>query len=177
LEVLKREGFTVKGYFYNPNIHPSREFLFRLEAYRDMAEHMELPAMTEEGYGLEAFMTALKEADSAVYKAKSPERCRICYRLRMEKAASACRYMGLEAFTTSLLVSPYQNHDWIREAGEQAALSYGVAFLYRDFRPGFRQGQAKARGMRLYMQNYCGCVFSEYERYGGGKTAPEQGCG
>jgi len=72
---------------------------------------------------------------------------------------------GYEAFTTTLLVSPYQNHELLKQVGEEMAEKYGVEFLYRDFRPGFREGQNEARQLGLYMQKYCGCVFSEEERY------------
>jgi len=66
---------------------------------------------------------------------------------------------------STLFVSPYQNHELLRQTAEEMARRYGVAFLYRDFRPGFRQGQQEARELGLYMQKYCGCVFSEEERY------------
>ena len=72
---------------------------------------------------------------------------------------------GYDAFTTTLLVSPYQNHDLLKQIGEEMAEKYGVKFLYRDFRPGFREGQSEARALGLYMQKYCGCVFSEEDRY------------
>ncbi|MCL1804387.1 MAG: epoxyqueuosine reductase QueH [Clostridiales bacterium] len=166
LEALRQEGYRVSGYFDNPNIHPYREFRSRLDAYRVMAEQRGLDARIEEGYGLEAFLLRIKEAPDGVYGALSAERCGLCYRLRMERAAAACKEAGLEAYSTTLLVSPYQHHDLIREAGEAAAEAYGLSFLYRDFRPGFRRGQAMAREAGLYMQGYCGCVFSEYERYG-----------
>ena len=54
---------------------------------------------------------------------------------------------------------------WIKTVGEAMGKQYGVEFLYRDFRPGFRSGQAKARELGLYMQKYCGCIFSEEDRY------------
>ena len=61
--------------------------------------------------------------------------------------------------------SPYQNHEALIEVANFMAKKYGVEFLYRDFRVGFREGQAKARELGLYMQKYCGCVFSEEDRY------------
>ena len=67
--------------------------------------------------------------------------------------------------TTPLQVSPYQNHEMINKIGKTLEKQYGVKFLYRDFRIGFRQGQQKARELGLYMQKYCGCIFSEEERY------------
>lgn len=72
---------------------------------------------------------------------------------------------GYDAFTTTLLVSPYQNHDLLIQVAEELAEKYEVKFLYRDFRPGFREGQNEARELGLYMQKYCGCVFSEEDRY------------
>jgi predicted adenine nucleotide alpha hydrolase (AANH) superfamily ATPase len=169
LQALRDEGFDVTGYFANPNIHPYREFRSRTEAYRQMADLSSLPIIVDENYGLEEFMRSIKDQDENVYRAISRERCGTCYRLRLTQTAQACRDEGFEQFSTTLLVSPYQDHDRIREAGESAAAAYGLTFLYRDFRPGFRQGQAVSREMGLYMQSYCGCVFSEYERYGGQK--------
>ncbi|MCL2121035.1 MAG: epoxyqueuosine reductase QueH [Clostridiales bacterium] len=166
LEELRREGFSVYGYFANPNIHPYREFQARLQSYRNMADQEDLVVRIEESYGLAEFLEALRGMDAGVYQPLSAERCRLCYRLRMRSAARACREAGLTQFTSSLLVSPYQDHAGIVEAGERAAGEYGLTFLYRDFRPGFRRGQAKAKEMGLYLQGYCGCVFSEYERYG-----------
>ena len=61
--------------------------------------------------------------------------------------------------------SPYQNHKALIEVANEMAEKYGIEFLYRDFRIGFRKGQAKARELGLYMQKYCGCIFSEEERY------------
>jgi predicted adenine nucleotide alpha hydrolase (AANH) superfamily ATPase len=110
-------------------------------------------------YGLRSFLRGLgPDTEAAV-------RCGYCYRTRLEKTAAHAAQYGFDSFSTSLLVSPYQNHGLIRRAGEELAARYGVSFLYRDFRPRFREGQAKARALGLYMQKYCGCIFSEEERY------------
>ena len=170
LQILREEGLEAIGYFYNPNVHPWREFRSRLEAFASMAGKTGLPARIEEGYGLEAFMIGMKGLGDDAYQAESADRCRMCYRLRLEKTAAACRDAGIGAFSTTLLVSPYQRHDLIRETGEAVAEEYGLSFLYRDFRPGFRRGQAMAKEMGLYRQGYCGCVFSEYGRYGSAKS-------
>ena len=142
LQVLRQDGYDVTAYFCNPNIHPYREFLSRSEAFRDASASTGLPAVIESAYGLETFMSAIHSLDASVYKAKSPERCRVCYRIRMEKTAKACREAGLRTFATTLSVSPYQDHALIREAGENAAREYGLVFLYRDFRPGYRTDRA-----------------------------------
>ena len=83
----------------------------------------------------------------------------------MEQVAKYAKDNGYDAFSTTLLVSIYQNHEAIIEIANEMAEKYGVKFLYRDFRVGFREGQAKARELGLYMQKYCGCVFSEEDRY------------
>ena len=73
--------------------------------------------------------------------------------------------IGYDGFSTTLLVSPYQNHEELKRLGEELAKKYEIKFVYRDFRVGFREGQAKARELGLYMQKYCGCIFSEEDRY------------
>jgi predicted adenine nucleotide alpha hydrolase (AANH) superfamily ATPase len=85
--------------------------------------------------------------------------------LRLEKTASFAAVNGYDAFSTTLLISPYQNHDFLKLNGEKLAAQYGVSFLYRDFRPRFREGQRLAKEREYYMQKYCGCIFSEEDRY------------
>ncbi|MEG2351563.1 MAG: epoxyqueuosine reductase QueH [Bacilli bacterium] len=92
-------------------------------------------------------------------------RCGFCYLMRLEKAAKYAKENGFDAFSTTLLISPYQNHELLKNTALIIEKKYGIKFLYRDFRPGFRQGQNKAREIGLYMQKYCGCIFSEEERY------------
>ena len=93
-------------------------------------------------------------------------RCaKYCYKVRLEQTAKHAKENGFDSFTTTLLISPYQKHEELKSLGEEIAKKYGLTFLYTDFRPGFRQGQAKARELGMYMQKYCGCVFSEEERY------------
>ena len=83
----------------------------------------------------------------------------------VEQTAKYAKENGYTHFSTTLLVSPYQNHELLIKVAEDMAEKYGVEFLYRDFRVGFRSGQSKARELGLYMQKYCGCVFSEEDRY------------
>ena len=96
-------------------------------------------------------------------------RCEYCYKVRLEETAKYAKENGFDAFSTSLLISPYQNHLRIKEIGEELEEKYGIKFLYRDFRERFREGQGKARKKQIYMQKYCGCIFSEEERYVGVK--------
>ena len=157
LDFLRGEGHQVWGYFYNPNIHPYTEYRKRLDTLREYAAAADWPLLGEEDYGLEEFLHA------TVYREK--DRCRFCYGLRLEAAARVARHGRFDAFATTLLASPYQKHDLVRETGLAAGAAAGVPFLYVDFRPGYREGYARARDMGLYRQAYCGCIYSEKERY------------
>ena len=156
-------------FWYNPNIHPYTEYRSRLECLLKFAADEKLKLETIDEYGLRLFLRevfpAIRGEELQAEGAGVTERCEICYRLRLEKAASFAASEGYESFTTSLLISPYQDHDAIRRTGEFMAAKYGVDFLYRDFRPLFREGQTAARTLGFYMQKYCGCVFSEEERF------------
>jgi predicted adenine nucleotide alpha hydrolase (AANH) superfamily ATPase len=167
---LAADGMALRLFWCNPNIHPFTEYKSRRESLAQFAAEKKLELETIDEYGLRPFLQGLyahadNAADNGVSVTETPARCAYCYRLRLEKTAAFAGEKGFGAFSTSLLASPYQNHDEIRRIGEELAARYGVEFFYRDFRPGFRQGQERARALGLYMQKYCGCVFSEEERY------------
>ena len=158
VEILRGEGIKPALFWYNPNIHPFLEFENRREALRAFAETAGLEVIWEEGaYGLRPFLAAVGTDFGA--------RCDVCYRMRLEAAARYAARHGFDGFSTTLLISPYQKHERLRTLAEQAAETFGSAFIYRDFRPAFRAGQQATREMGLYRQKYCGCVFSEEERY------------
>ena len=141
-----------------------------------MLETDGLPVDVVEEYGLDQFIRE-------VYHPERPRRCASCYFLRLSRTALRAREQGFDRFTTTLLVSPHQNHELVREAAERAAALTGVEFLYRDFRPLHERSHEMARRRRLYLQQYCGCCFSEYERfrdttrelYRGGSSFGEKG--
>ena len=157
IETLRAEGIEPVGYWYNPNIHPFTEYRSRRNCLREYAETIGMSLIERNDYGLRPFVRAVAEDISG--------RCVTCYTMRFEAAAAEAAEKGFDSFTSSLFISPYQNHELMRECAERAAMAHGVSFLYRDFRPYFREGQAKARELGFYMQKYCGCVFSEEERY------------
>jgi predicted adenine nucleotide alpha hydrolase (AANH) superfamily ATPase len=157
---LAGEGLRPRLFWFNPNIHPYTEYRARRDTLFAYAAAQGLEAAGVDDYGLRAFMGAVYGENLS-----GSSRCAFCYRLRLEKTASYAAENGFDHFSTSLLISPYQDHGALRQAGEEFARRYGIAFLYRDFRPRFREGQAKARELGLYMQKYCGCIFSEEERY------------
>lgn len=155
---LKEDGHSVTGFFYNPNIHPYTEMALRLDAVKAAFGKMGLE-LAVPPYDMERFFAELR----GVYTV--PERCRACWRMRLEAAAEFARKNGFDLFTTSLLISPYQDQGIIRKLGEDAAARSGIGFFYKDFRGLFRASQDRARAEGLYRQKYCGCVFSERERF------------
>ena len=157
IEVLRRDGIEVAGFWYNPNIHPFTEFRERRNCLRAYAQEIDLKLIERNDYGLRPFVRAVAE--------DIEHRCIHCYEMRLDETARQAAELGFDSFTSSLFISPYQNHDMMREVAQQAAARYGVEFLYRDFRPYFRDGQTFAREHGFYIQKYCGCVFSEEERY------------
>lgn len=158
IDSLREEGIEPTVYWFNPNIHPYMEYKARRDCLKEYTESIGIQAIFEENYGLKNFC---KNVINDLEK-----RCQAyCYPVRLEQTAKYAKENGYDSFSTTLLVSPYQNHEMLIKVAEQMAEKYGIKFLYRDFRVGFREGQAKARELGLYMQKYCGCVFSEEDRY------------
>ena len=177
VEALAEEGIQPALLWYNPNIHPYTEYRARMDSLRLFAEEKKLPLLVEDDYGLRAFIKGVSSIEAGapgeapgenpVEKSGSgtEHRCAFCYRFRLEKAARMAAEGGYNAFSTTLLISPYQKHELLRQIGEELAASYHIEFLYRDFRPRFRKGRSQARESGFYMQKYCGCIYSEEERY------------
>ena len=166
--MLRAEGFAVTGVFYNPNIHPMKEYLLRRAAMLEAAERLDLPLLwpepEEEARGLPQWLRAVPtSADRNV-------RCRACYALRFGHVARWAGRNAFDAFTSSLLYSRRQAHAIIAEEGERAARSFETTFLYRDFRPAWQEGIHLSKKWGLYRQQYCACMQSETERYGKAKT-------
>jgi epoxyqueuosine reductase len=157
LSKLREQEIDVSGYFHNPNIHPYREFRKRLASLRDFAKEENFPVEMDTEYGLTEYLRKV------VFHEK--ERCMICYAMRLEKTAQQAIKSGADAFSSTLLYSRYQNHTAIAKIGREMAEKYGVEFYYDDFRSGWQNGIDRAIAMDLYRQPYCGCIYSEQERY------------
>ena len=157
IEVLQGDKLEVTGFWYNPNIHPFTEYRARRNTVREYLESIDVKLLEQNDYALRPFIREV--ADDIA------NRCGKCYEMRLFEAARQAKEGCFDSFTSSLFISPYQNHELMRETAERAASAYSVEFLYRDFRPYFRAGQDRARELGMYMQKYCGCVFSEEERY------------
>ena len=157
VEQLRREGIEPIAYWFNPNIHPYQEYKARRDTLIGYAGQIGMELIVQEDYGLRGFVCAVVE--------DIDHRCEKCYEMRLEQAAEFASENGFSSFTSTLFVSPYQQHERMAEIAARAGKKWGVEFLYRDFRPGFRGGQQQARELGLYMQKYCGCIFSEEDRY------------
>ncbi|MDO8661976.1 MAG: epoxyqueuosine reductase QueH [Candidatus Omnitrophota bacterium] len=155
LEKLSLEGFKVTGFFYNPNIHPLAEYIKRREALAVLGSAIEI---IYPEYSPRDFFRAVNLQEAA------PERCVLCWRLRLKKTAQAAKGSGFQYFTTTLLVSPYQDQELLKKIGSEVGKEEGVEFYYADFRPGFRQAHNEARAKGVYCQKYCGCIYSGIER-------------
>lgn len=157
VDALRSENFEPCLFWFNPNIHLYTEYKSRRDCLIELSKNENLKLELCDEYGLRSFLKIV--ADNI------KDRCGLCYKMRLEKTAAFAKQEGYDAFSTTLLISPYQDHESIKKTGEETARKFGIEFLYRDFRPLFREGQAKARTKNFYMQKYCGCVFSEEERF------------
>ena len=154
IDSLREESIEPTVYWFNPNIHPYMEYKQRRDCLKEYTKSINVEAIFEEDYGLDDFCKNVVNSLET--------RCQdYCYPVRLEQTAKYAKENGFDAISTTLLVSPYQKHDIIKSLGETICKKYGIEFLYRDFRIGFREGQEKARKIGLYMQKYCGCIFSE----------------
>ncbi len=154
---MRQAGIEPLGFFFNPNIHPFREFRRRLLALEDLGRVMNFQAEFVRVYGLKEYLRKV------VYREE--ERCSLCYEMRLSRTAEYAASRGAEAFSSTLLYSKYQNHELIREVGDDLAARYKVPFYYEDFRAGWQEGIDMSLEMDLYRQPYCGCIYSEQERY------------
>ncbi len=154
IDRLRKEGIEPTVYWYNPNIHPYKEYEARRDCLKEYTKSVNVNAIFEEDYGLKEFCKNVID--------DLGNRCvNYCYRVRLEKTVQFAKQNGYDTFTSTLFVSPYQKHEELKKVCEELAERYNIKFLYIDFRVGFREGQTKARELGLYMQKYCGCIFSE----------------
>lgn len=154
LKTFLSKGINVVGLWFNPNIHPEDEYQRRLSSLQNLQKVWALDIEYRDHYGLNEFLKDVGNPDS--------DRCNRCYAIRLDEAARLSKRMGLDGFTTTLLVSPYQKFDAIVLAGKEAARKHSVPFYLEDFRPGYRNSVALSKDLGLYRQKYCGCIYSAH---------------
>jgi predicted adenine nucleotide alpha hydrolase (AANH) superfamily ATPase len=164
-EQLKDE-WDVTVYFYNPNIQPRWEWQMRLETLAERCDAYGFDVVPED------YLPNVWSIEVLTGKADpAPERCARCYGLRLGATAANAALEGFDAFTTTLLVSPHQDHEAVLAAGNGAAEQHGVKFLALDFRDGYKWGVGRSKQLQMYRQHYCGCVLSLIERGQARRTA------
>ncbi|MFC1913255.1 epoxyqueuosine reductase QueH [Chloroflexota bacterium] len=157
------QGFEASALWYNPNIHPYSEHQHRRESMQSLAQQTNLPLIVSEGYDIIEYFRQVVGHEV--------ERCRHCFQLRLTKTVEVAHQGDFDAFTSTLLISPHQKHDLLREIGDKLAEEKGVDFLYADLRKRYSDSRRITKGKNLYRQQYCGCLYSEWERYASTKIA------
>ena len=157
VRVLRGAGMDLMGFFYRSNIHPYSECLKRQQTLEAYAGQIGMKLIVQQEYNLEGFL------QQAAFREKN--RCRLCYHDRLSTTALIARRGKHDGFSTTLLYSKYQNHELIRSIGEAVGKDVGVPFFYQDFRQGWQEGIAASKQAGMYRQQYCGCIYSEKERY------------
>jgi hypothetical protein len=157
-KALMEEDLDITGYFYNPNIHPEEEHKRRIEALKKYSEIKKINTVIIDDYGIELFEKSISRNPG--------DRCINCYSIRMEAAAIYASVNNYDYYSTTLLISPYQEHDIIKKIGEDLASKYNIDFYYKDLRPYYRESISISKLLGLYRQKYCGCYLSEGERNG-----------
>jgi predicted adenine nucleotide alpha hydrolase (AANH) superfamily ATPase len=155
--LLKNEGADVTAFFYNPNIHPFREYKKRLDSVKNYCTNQTIPLVADNQYDLVDYLRKIVFHEST--------RCEICYSIRLERTVQLAKDFGFDAFTTTLLYSKYQRHEAITSLCKTMSSKLSLPFLYYDFRAGWQTGVDKAIELNIYRQPYCGCIYSEQERF------------
>ena len=164
LEYLSKH-FEITLLFYNPNISPKEEFLFREAELKRLIGEMPLPSQINiltEPYDANEFYSIAKGLEPL---SEGGERCKRCYRLRLNRTADIAKKLGFDYFSTTLSISPYKNAEWLNTIGEEEGLAVGIKYLFSDFKKknGYKRSCELSEQYGLYRQDYCGCEFSKAE--------------
>jgi predicted adenine nucleotide alpha hydrolase (AANH) superfamily ATPase len=157
IDYWRRQEYEATALWYNPNIHPYTEHQHRLEAMRSLAKQKDFPLLIADSYGMIDYFRQVTGHEA--------QRCQYCFRLRLRKTAETAIKFGFGSFTTSLLISPHQEHDLLRDIGGELAEEIGIVFRYVDLRKRYSDSRHITKPLNLYRQQYCGCVYSEWEHY------------
>lgn len=144
--------------FYNPTIHPKMEYERRKNAFIEFCQLKEVQHIVLDEYSMTDF--AKHVVEEVGENKKYSVRCEYCYEKRLRRVFEYARENGFDIVSTTLTISPYQNHEVIQKVGKKLEEEFGIEFLYVDYREHFREGQKMARQIGMYMQKYCGCIFS-----------------
>lgn len=144
IDALRGMGFEITAFFFNPNIQPAGEYQKRLSAWKDVCEIKSVPAIVSE--------------DFSFVPVKGQNRCSHCYFVRLKKTSEKAKELGFEQFSSTLFISPHQNHELTKKIGEKFE-----GFKYFDLREYYPESRKQAASAELYNQKYCGCLESKLE--------------
>jgi predicted adenine nucleotide alpha hydrolase (AANH) superfamily ATPase len=168
IKIFKADGDDLTGFWFNPNIHPYDEYRSRLDSLKKLAKQWHTDIHYIEEYTPKDYFNKLGITDPDASGLSDippfPERCASCYMLRLEKTARYAADNGFDAFSTTLLISPYQDFEKLAATGKELENKYNVKFHLKDFRPFFRDAMNLSKELDLYRQKYCGCIYSREER-------------
>lgn len=165
LEALSRY-FSIRLFFYNPNIFPLEEYRYRLSELRRLVSELSLPNPVEVVDGSYEPARFLALAKGLEQEPERGERCRKCIAHRLEETFQAAALAGADFVTTTLSISPHKDAPFINETGERLSEQYSIPWLYSDFKKkgGYLRSIALSEEHHLYRQDFCGCVYSRAER-------------
>lgn len=168
--LLAKAGFSVIAYYFNPEIDEPEEYRQRLSDLEKYCETSKFKLLAPD-YEPEEFLSLtqpFKDKDSIKYITERDRyqrrRCNLCNSLIIQKTIEQAKKLKLKFFTTTLLCSPYKDHDEIVELSNEKALDYSMNFYYQDFRKGYWMGRNFARNHHFYLPGFCGCSESKIER-------------
>ncbi|MBU1003503.1 MAG: epoxyqueuosine reductase QueH [Proteobacteria bacterium] len=158
VRALQARGFEVTGLYYNPNIHPLMEYKRRRDALAEVSARLGFKVIyKDDEYDPQAWFRSMSFRED--------NRCFHCYAMRLERTAGMARRGKFDCFSSTLLYSKFQKHEMIAGLGRDLAAAGSCEFLYQDFREGWKEGIATSKDWGIYRQQYCGCLYSENERY------------
>lgn len=157
IDQLRADGHDVMGFFYRNNIHPYTECLKRQQTLEKYADKIGIKLIIDKDYDIETFLQNIAFREE--------HRCRYCYHHRLQTTATIAKRGKFDGFSSTLLYSKYQNHEGIRSIGEALSKQTGLPFFYDDYRRGWKEGIETSKQLGMYRQQYCGCIYSEKERF------------
>ena len=164
------------AFFYDPNIHPFTEFQRRMETLERYLFLRPMDHLIVDDYELVPVIKAMIEAagisgadqdevGGSMTKEQRKRRCDLCYSMRLRRTALTAKEKGFDGFSTTMLLSKHQDHEAIKRIAKAESKAAGIEFVYKDLRKNWKLSLEESARYRLYRQPYCGCIFSEQERY------------
>lgn len=163
---LMKENFEIISYFYNPEVHGRAEYQRRLSDLNKVCQKLKVELIAPK-YDIQEFfkpLLPLQDKNSIKYISDKDryrrKRCQMCISLLLNNTADYTKKLKIKNFTTTLLCSPYKEHNEIWDKGSEVATKNKINFFYKDFRKGYWNGRNYARGHDIIVPRYCGCSES-----------------